>query len=64
MKGQMPDSDSPSARPQPGRGADAAAREAERRERLAAALRENLKKRKAPERAKRERPDPQGGSAT
>jgi len=59
----MPDSDSPPAKPRPGRGADAAAREAERRERLAAALRQNLKKRKASDRAKREDPDPQGGSA-
>lgn len=44
------------SKPRPGRGAEAAAREAERRERLAAALRRNLRKRKAP--AKPGLPDP------
>lgn len=37
----------------PGRGAEADRREAERKERLAAALRENLKRRKAQARSRR-----------
>jgi hypothetical protein len=43
----MPPSDSPPPKPKSGRTAETEAREAERRERLAAALRENLRKRKA-----------------
>ncbi|MGA0533101.1 hypothetical protein [Hansschlegelia sp. KR7-227] len=54
--------DSPPTPKAPGRGADAAAREAERRERLAAALRANLRKRKAPGRpARPEAPDGEAG---
>ncbi|GLK68741.1 hypothetical protein [Hansschlegelia plantiphila] len=41
-----------------GRASEVAAREAERRERLAAALRENLRKRKAKPREKRDPAEP------
>ncbi|GLK79717.1 hypothetical protein [Methylopila turkensis] len=47
-------SDSPKPPAAPGRGPDAERREAERRERAAAALRENLKKRKAQARGRKE----------
>ncbi len=43
----MPKDDSPATKPRPGRRAETAEREAERRARLAAALRENLRRRKA-----------------
>lgn len=49
----MTSSDSPPEKRTAPRGPEAEAREAERRERLAAALRANLKRRKA-----RSRPDP------
>lgn len=44
----MDQPETPERKQQPGRGAHAAAREAERKARLAAALRGNLRKRKAP----------------
>jgi hypothetical protein len=56
----MPADDSKPSKPKPGRGAEAAAREAERRARLAAALRENLKRRKARDRDAKPASAPRG----
>ncbi|MFC7052288.1 hypothetical protein ACFQI3_06255 [Hansschlegelia quercus] len=57
----MPPSDSPPQKPKTGRSAEVEAREVERRERSAAALRENLRKRKAAAPPKRA-PENDGGA--